>query len=152
MRPYLGVPRAPWVRQNEQHIFWTCSHWDDTRRDLMKEALDCAEQVDSLGGVWWQDWPTCVRMVAIVPQTIGDNGTAEGKASMLAFMKALLSQYVVILMAQGRSQRGAIRGNYTRPRGEVYPFHELYGPQPLPDVQLGRAALEIGPIPCHIWK
>ena len=83
---------------------------------------------------------------------MGDTKTAEGKAALLAFMKALLSQYVVIVMARGRSQRGAMRGNHVRLGGKVYPFHELYGPLPLPDVEQGKAALEIGPIPCHIWK
>ena len=118
----------------------------------MKEALECAEQVEGLQGVCWRDWPTCILMVAIVPQIMGDTKTAEGKAALLAFMKALLSQYVVILMARGRSQRGAMRGNHVRPRGKVYPFHELYGPLPLPDVELGKAVLEVGPIPSHVWK
>ena len=63
-----------------------------------------------------------------------------------------MSQYVVILMARGRSQRGAMRGNHVRPGGKVYPFDELYGPLPLPEVELGKAGLEVGPIPSHVWK
>ena len=69
-RRKVETPLCPYCEEedeDEQHIFWTCSHWEDTRRDLMKEALECAEQVEGLGGVCWRDWPTCILMVAIVP-------------------------------------------------------------------------------------
>ena len=69
-RRKVETPLCPYCGEedeDEQHIFCTCPHWEDTRRDLMKEALECAEQVEGLRGVCWRDWPTCILIVAIVP-------------------------------------------------------------------------------------
>ena len=103
-RKMVLTPTCPYCEvavEDEQHIFWECPHWGPIREELMKEVIELAKQVPGLGDGRWQEWPICVRMVGIVPQNVGDVWTTEGTAQLLAFVKALLSQYVVVLMARG---------------------------------------------------
>ena len=84
--PYCG--EGP---EDEEHIFWTCKRWENTRDVWKPRVKELAAAIPGLGGPGWRDWPICTKMTAMVPATPGEQGTPEGAATVQAFMTALLS-------------------------------------------------------------
>ena len=68
--------------EDEEHIFWVCKRWEETRDAWKPKVEELAAAVPGLGGPCRQEWPICTMMIAMVPMTPGVQDTPEKAAAV----------------------------------------------------------------------
>ena len=94
--------------EDEEHIFWVCTRWEETRKAWRPRVEELARAVPGIGGPCRQDWPVCTKMTALVPSVQGARASPGENEAVQAFMTTLLSQYVAILMERSLGRRAGL--------------------------------------------